>query len=61
MLGKLALRRVELLSLGQYLPLLRGGKKSLNPLAHLNPLTNCPTKPTYLINGQMDAIPITPN
>ena len=29
----------------------RGGKKNPNPLTHPNPLTNCLTKPTYLING----------
>ena len=39
----------------------RGGKKSQNPLTHPNSLTNCPTKPTYLINGQMSANPIRPN
>ena len=39
----------------------KGGKKSPNPLAHQNPLTNCSTKPTYLINGQMGASPIRPN
>jgi hypothetical protein len=38
-----------------------GGKKSPNPLAHPNSLTNCLTKPTYLINGQMGASPIRPN
>ena len=36
-------------------------KKSSNPLVYPNPLTNCPTKPTYLINGQMGASPIRPN
>ena len=40
---------------------IRGGKKNPNPLAHPNPLTNCPPKPTYLINGQMGASPIRPN
>ena len=39
----------------------KGGKKSPNPLAHPNLLTNCPTKLTYLINRQMDASPIRPN
>ena len=39
----------------------RGGKKNPNPLAHPNPSTNCPTKPTYLINRQMGASPIRPN
>jgi hypothetical protein len=39
----------------------RGGKKSPNLLAYLNSLTNCPTKPTYLINGQMSASLIRPN
>ncbi len=39
----------------------RGGKKSLNPLVHSNLLTNCPTKPIYLINGQMGAKPIRLN
>ena len=39
----------------------RGGKKNPNPLAHPNPPTNCPPKPTYLINGQMGASPIRPN
>ena len=39
----------------------RGGKKNPNPLAHPNPLTNCPPKPTYLINGQMGVSPIRPN
>ena len=39
----------------------KGGKKSTNPLAHPNPLTNCPTKPTYLINVQMGASTIRPN
>ena len=41
--------------------IVRSGKKNPNPLAHPNPLTNCPTKPTYLINGQMGASPIRPN
>ena len=39
----------------------RGGKKSPNPLAHPNPLTNYPIKLTYLINWQMSASPIRPN
>ena len=39
----------------------RGGKKNPNPLVHPNPPTNCPPKPTYLINGQMGASPIRPN
>ena len=39
----------------------RGGKKNPNPLAHPNPPTNYPPKPTYLINGQMGASPIRPN
>ena len=43
------------------LVLVRGGKKNPNPLAHPNPPTNCPPKPTYLINGQMGASPIRPN
>ncbi len=38
-----------------------GGIKSPNLLTHPNPLTNCPTKPTYLINVQMGAGPIRPN
>ena len=32
-----------------------GGKKNPNLLAHTNWLTNCPIKPTYLINKQMGA------
>ena len=39
----------------------KGGKKSLNPLAHPNLLTNCPTKLIYLINVQIGASPIRPN
>ena len=39
----------------------RDGQKSPNPLVHQNSLTNCPTKPTYLINGQIGASPIKPN
>ncbi len=39
----------------------RGGKKSPNPLAHQNPLINCPPIPTYLINGLIDVNPIRPN
>jgi hypothetical protein len=40
---------------------IRGVKKNPNPLVHPNPPTNCPPKPTYLINGQMGASPIRPN
>jgi hypothetical protein len=32
--------------------------KIINPP---NPLTNYPSKPTYLVNGQMGANPIKPN
>ena len=41
--------------------IIRGGKKSPNPLAHQNPLINYLTKPTYLINRQMGVSPIRPN
>ena len=39
----------------------RGGKKSPNLLVRPNLLINCPTKLTYLINGQMGDSPIRPN
>ena len=43
------------------LAIIGGGKKNSNSLAHPNPPTNCLSKPTYLINGQMGASPIRPN
>ena len=39
----------------------RGGKKNPNPLAHVNPFTNCLPKPIYLIKRQMGASPIRSN
>ena len=39
----------------------KGDKNNPNPLVHPNPFTNCPIKPTYLINRQIGVSPIKPN